>query len=107
MNLYITLAELKAMGPCVERYRHLMRNIEYDKSVPDSGVRIPVELIYEVNGSDDFEWTIILMRTTKGLRQLGLKILNSPEWDRYLYCPRDSEEEGRAIGALCRKFQRK
>ncbi len=106
MNLYVTLAELKEMEPRPGRYLRLMHSIEYDEDVPDKGVRIPLELIYEVNGPGTFEWVIRMMRSTKGVRRLGLRVLNSPGWNRYLYCPRHSERQGRAVRALCRKFQR-
>lgn len=106
MNLFITLAELKAMGPCVERYHHLMRNIEYDEKVSDSKVRIPMELIYEINGSIDFTWAVSNMNLAPGLEELKSQVCASPEWQRFMVTFPKTEEERFIVKELCQKFQR-
>ncbi len=50
---YVTVELLKKMNACPLRYRRLMRGVEFDDA---DEVRIPLRLILEVNGVQDWLW---------------------------------------------------
>jgi len=76
-KLYVTLDELKQFGACKPRLNKLMKRIEFDKA---EEVRIPIELILDVNGPWDAMWAITRLRWDGGFVGCDQCIISQKEY---------------------------
>lgn len=108
-ELYATLAELKEISVAYPVVRRIMARIEYDTSVEDEGVIIPMKLVYEVGGWEDFYrivFSLAMFSSKRKVADLFMRVFYSDEFTKARKFDWHLKAQRECVWAMCELIKR-